>query len=93
MSQSNAALKLTGFGATSRPDSWWVQPLLVFLGFSAFIVYSTWAVLFGYGVFAVLVFDPATGDTVAVVTNEGSFANDAVARTIAAAVLDGSVRP
>jgi hypothetical protein len=31
------------FGATSRPDAWWVQPLLVFLGFSTFIVYSTWA--------------------------------------------------
>lgn len=31
------------FGATSRTDVWWTQPLLVFLGFSAFIVYSTWA--------------------------------------------------
>jgi len=31
------------FGATSRTDAWWTQPLLVFLGFSAFIVYSTWA--------------------------------------------------
>jgi hypothetical protein len=31
------------FGQTSRPDAWWVQPLAVFLGFSAFIVYSTWA--------------------------------------------------
>jgi hypothetical protein len=31
------------YGETSRRDLWWVQPLLVFLGFSAFIVYSTWA--------------------------------------------------
>ena len=31
------------FGQTTRPDAWWVQPLLVFLGFSAFIIYSTWA--------------------------------------------------
>src|SRR5271156_39855 len=31
------------FGATTRPDAWWIQPLLVFLGFSAFIIYSTWA--------------------------------------------------
>jgi len=31
------------FGATTRTDVWWTQPLLVFLGFSAFIVYSTWA--------------------------------------------------
>src|SRR5688572_27298083 len=29
-------------GATMRRDLWWVQPLLVFLGFSTFIVYSTW---------------------------------------------------
>ncbi len=31
------------FGETSRTDVWWMQPLFVFLGFSAFIVYSTWA--------------------------------------------------
>ena len=31
------------FGQTARRDAWWLQPLLVFLGFSAFIVYSTWA--------------------------------------------------
>jgi uncharacterized protein YqgC (DUF456 family) len=31
------------FAQTTRPDAWLVQPLLVFLGFSAFIVYSTWA--------------------------------------------------
>jgi CubicO group peptidase (beta-lactamase class C family) len=43
--------------------------------------------------FALLVFDPAAGDVVAVVMNEGSFANDAVARAIAEAVLDGSARP
>jgi hypothetical protein len=36
-----------GFGQTMRNDNWWVQPLLVFLGFSAFIVYSTWAALQG----------------------------------------------
>ena len=36
-----------GFGETSRPDNWWIQPLVVFLGFSAFIVYSTWAALQG----------------------------------------------
>jgi hypothetical protein len=32
-----------GAGETSRKDLWWVQPLAVFLGFSTFIVYSTWA--------------------------------------------------
>lgn len=36
-----------GFGSTRRTDIWWLQPLGVFLGFSAFIVYSTWAALQG----------------------------------------------
>jgi hypothetical protein len=31
------------FGQTSRTDTWWLQPLIVFLVFSAFVVYSTWA--------------------------------------------------
>src|SRR4051794_29605658 len=31
------------FGRTSRRDPWWLSPTAVFLGFSAFIVYSTWA--------------------------------------------------
>jgi hypothetical protein len=35
------------FGRTSRPDAWWVQPLAVFLGLSAFIVYATWAAFQG----------------------------------------------
>jgi hypothetical protein len=32
-----------GFGRTSRSDTWWVQPLVVFLGLGSFIAYSTWA--------------------------------------------------
>jgi hypothetical protein len=32
-----------GFGATRRRDKWWATPAVVFLGFSAFIVYATWA--------------------------------------------------
>ena len=35
------------FGETMRIDAWWMQPSLVFLGFSAFIVYSTWAAFQG----------------------------------------------
>ncbi|MFN7922663.1 MAG: hypothetical protein U0Q16_21340 [Bryobacteraceae bacterium] len=35
------------FGQTSRTDNWWLEPLLVFLGLSAFIVYSTWAAFQG----------------------------------------------
>lgn len=30
-------------GETSRADAWYMQPLAVFLGFTAFIVYATWA--------------------------------------------------
>jgi hypothetical protein len=47
MANANIALKKTGFGATSRRDAWWVQPLAVFLGLSAFIVYATWAAIQG----------------------------------------------
>lgn len=35
------------FGETHRRDRWWVQPVAVFLGLSAFIVYSTWAAFQG----------------------------------------------
>jgi hypothetical protein len=36
-----------GFGETTRSDTWWVKSLAVFLGFTAFIVYSTWAAFQG----------------------------------------------
>src|SRR5919198_209770 len=36
-----------GFGKTARRDAWWVQPLLVFLGLSTFVVYATWAAFQG----------------------------------------------
>lgn len=36
-----------GFGQSSRRDRWWVEPLLIFLGFATFIVYSTWAAFQG----------------------------------------------
>jgi hypothetical protein len=36
-----------GFGATSRRDAWWVTPVSVFLGLSAFVLYATWAALQG----------------------------------------------
>ena len=35
------------FGQTSRPDAWWLQPVVVFLGLGAFVVYSTWAAFQG----------------------------------------------
>lgn len=39
------------FGATSRTDAWYLQPLLVFLGLFAFIVYTTWAAFQGVNYF------------------------------------------
>src|SRR5687768_3929412 len=36
-----------GFGETARKDLWWIGSLATFLGFSAFIVYSTWAAFQG----------------------------------------------
>jgi len=48
MSQVQRSLpQLRAFGETKRKDRWWVQPLLVFLGLSAFIVYGTWAAFQG----------------------------------------------
>ncbi|HXG87772.1 MAG TPA: hypothetical protein VNJ02_05485 [Vicinamibacterales bacterium] len=32
-----------GFGQTQRRDNWWATPLLVFVVFTSFIVYATWA--------------------------------------------------
>ena len=47
MALIDVPLSRSGFGQTRRVDNWWVQPLVVFLGLSAFIVYSTWAALQG----------------------------------------------
>jgi hypothetical protein len=47
MRQSLPVLPQRGFGQTSRPDNWWVIPLLVFCGLGAFVVYSTWAAFQG----------------------------------------------
>src|SRR3984957_9038205 len=47
MSQIDVPISRAGFGQTQRTDYWWLQPLVVFLGLSAFIVYSTWAALQG----------------------------------------------
>ena len=47
MAQAVWPLAPRKFGETTRRDAWWVQPLLVFLGLSAFIVYSTWAAFQG----------------------------------------------
>lgn len=35
------------FAATLRTDRWWITPLLILSGLSAFVVYATWAALQG----------------------------------------------
>jgi hypothetical protein len=50
MSRAEAPLSLPQvrpYLVTKRRDKWWLSPLLVFLGLSAFIVYSTWAAMQG----------------------------------------------
>jgi len=43
MTQLAAPLARHGFGQTSRRDAWWIQPAIVFIVLSAFVVYATWA--------------------------------------------------
>jgi len=47
MSSTVSIPKQLGFGQTTRSDVWWMQPIAVFIGFSAFIVYSTWVAFQG----------------------------------------------
>ncbi len=47
MASGQISLPARRFGETSRPDAWWLQPILVFCGLSAFIIYSTWAAFQG----------------------------------------------
>src|SRR5579859_1248867 len=35
------------FGETTRPDRWWIQPVMVFLGLMAFVLYANWAAFQG----------------------------------------------
>ncbi|SVA09128.1 uncharacterized protein METZ01_LOCUS61982, partial [marine metagenome] len=37
----------SGFLSTDRRDRWWIEPLWTGLGFLAFVVYTTWAMLQG----------------------------------------------
>ncbi len=39
--------KQASYGETLRQDFWWIQPIAVFCGLSAFILYSTWAAFQG----------------------------------------------
>ncbi len=43
MTEATAPLTRRRFGETGRQDTWWVQPLTVFLILGGFAVYATWA--------------------------------------------------
>lgn len=45
MPSIDVPLTRRGFGATMRRDAWWVEPLLIFLGYAVFLVYANYAVL------------------------------------------------
>lgn len=47
MTHADLPLARPRFGQTVRRDRWWASPVVVFLGLSAFIVYSTWAAFQG----------------------------------------------
>ena len=62
MAEQVAGGHATGFTATMRTDRWWVEPLWTGLGFLAFVVYTTWAMLQGnhywYGSYLSPLFSP-----------------------------------
>jgi hypothetical protein len=47
MASNLVSITRRGFGQTMRRDIWWGQPLVTFLVFGSFIVYSTWAAFQG----------------------------------------------
>jgi hypothetical protein len=47
VSSIDIPLSRGGFGRTARRDRWWVQPLVVFLALSSFLIYANWAALQG----------------------------------------------
>lgn len=47
MSSTAVSIRGRAFGQTSRRDAWWVKPLVILLGLSLFVLYSTWAAFQG----------------------------------------------
>jgi hypothetical protein len=43
MTQATVPLTRRRWGQTMRRDTWWIQPLIVLIIFSSFLIYSTWA--------------------------------------------------
>ena len=102
MSTLTAPVRLTvrRFGETGRRDAWWVQPLVVFLGLSTFLVYATWAAFQGehytYGPYLSPFYSPEIfGDVAAqlVRTEAGGVAGVAAVFAGAADPADPGVLP
>ena len=51
MTEINIARTLHRFGYTSRKDNWWIQPLVVFVVLTSFVIYVTWAAFQGKNYF------------------------------------------
>ena len=47
MASVDVPLKRLRFGQTARKDTWWLMPLVTFVVFTSFVVYTTWALLQG----------------------------------------------
>jgi hypothetical protein len=47
MASVDVPIRNGGFGRTTRKDSWWIQPLVVFLVLSSFLIYANWAAFQG----------------------------------------------
>jgi hypothetical protein len=47
MAEMNIEGTVYRFGDTSRKDTWWLRPLLIFIGLTAFVIYVTWAAFQG----------------------------------------------
>src|SRR5262249_10340587 len=47
MASNLVSITRRGFGETARKDLWWAQPLVTFIVFASFIVYTTWAAFQG----------------------------------------------
>jgi len=47
MASVDVPLKRLRFGQTARKDNWWLMPLVTFVVFTSFVVYTTWALLQG----------------------------------------------
>ena len=43
MTQATVPLTRRRWGQTMRRDTWWIQPLVVFIILSSFLIYATWA--------------------------------------------------